>query len=307
MRVNSTGDISHRKMDTPSLETFARLSQNLYLYEPTSPHVEHPVSPTLIILCTWLGGATMRRISKYTTEYQRRFPSAYILLITANFSDITTFSFQAVRRGLAQARAAIARILPSNRSATTLLHIFSHGGCNTAAQLVRSIRDETNDTSFLSTLRLVVFDCCPGDNAFGRSYNAAALSLPGTQPANTIGRLLLYPTMGMITSLQHIGVMYSVADLRSELNDPTLFGAAARRLYLYSQEDEMVRWLDVERHMDDARARGFPVHGVCFEQGPHCALVMVDGPRYWAAIERAWSETDCGEYGSIRGVEKCKL
>ncbi|KAL4894011.1 hypothetical protein BDV59DRAFT_176636 [Aspergillus ambiguus] len=296
-------------MDASSLEEFAQLNPNIYFHEPTSAHVAHPhpVSPTLIILCTWLGGATIRRISKYTSVYQQRFPSAYILLITANLSDISFRSFQAIRRRLAPAREAISRHFPSTSNDSTLLHVFSHGGCNNAIQLVRSMNDESHGFSFLKTLRLVVFDCCPGDTAFCRSYKAAALSLPSTQPANRIGRLLLYPTIGMVSSLQHMGVMNSVADLRSELNDPTLFGTAVRRLYLYSEEDEMVRWPDVEQHMDGARVKGFPVDGARFEQGPHCALVMADGTRYWTAIERAWRHASCGGDHPAQVVEKCKL
>lgn len=293
------------------LDTFEQLSPNIYLHEPTSERLDDPLSPTLVVLCTWLGGATTRRISKYAIEYQQRFPSACILLITTTLSEITFRSFHALRQRLAPARAVVTRILqPTTRathSPSTLLHIFSHGGCNTAIQLTRSLSDETDGSAFLSTLKLVVFDCCPGDTAFSRSYNAAALSLPPDQPANRIGKALLYPAMGVITSLQHLRVMNSVADLRSELNNPTLFGAPVRRIYLYSREDEMVLWSDVERHIEEARAKGFPADGVRFEHGSHCALVMADGARYWAAIERAWREVGAVGDDPVPVVEKSRL
>ncbi|KAF9890272.1 hypothetical protein FE257_006186 [Aspergillus nanangensis] len=304
-------------MDSSPLDDFDLISENIYLHEPTStsPNPTTPLSPTLIILCTWLGGATNRRVSKYVIEYQQRFPTAYILLLTTEVSDITFRSFNAIRSRLAPAREAIDRILqsvicdPTNTTTpSTLLHAFSHGGSNTAVQLTRSMDSDGDQRNFLSTLRLIIFDCSPGDTAFCRSYKAAALSLPTTEPANTIGKFALYPTMGLITSLQNLGIMHSVADLRSEMNDPTLFGAAVRRLYMYSQEDEMVRWTDVERHMDRARAKGFPVEGVRFESGPHCALVMVDGPRYWRAVQQAWEGEDFGRNNSqMHIVEKCKL
>ncbi|KAL4915015.1 hypothetical protein BDW62DRAFT_133331 [Aspergillus aurantiobrunneus] len=262
----------------------------IYLHTPSTPE-------SLIILCTWLGGASTRRIAKYTDGYTRHFPNAAILLITTTLPDITIRSCTAIRTRLAPAREAIARFLRPPAHSTTarpvLLHIFSHGGSNIATQLVQSIKadDPADRRLFISALRLVVFDCCPGDSSFQRNYNAAAVSLPAAtvQPvAHLLGKSVLYPAIGVISALQSAGVMRSVEHLRAELNDPTTFGGSARRLYLYSLEDEMVRWEDVQRHMDDGQENGYIVDWVRFDRGPHCALIMVDEDKYWNSIQQAW-------------------
>ncbi|KAL2841684.1 hypothetical protein BJY01DRAFT_236288 [Aspergillus pseudoustus] len=300
----------------PPIGPCAPIAQNIYLYTP--PAGTPPTA--LIILCTWLGGASPRRIAKYTTGYARRlFPTASILLITTTIAEITLRSFAAVRERLAPARAVIADFLDSiadvgngdagvskrsGSSRPVLLHIFSHGGSNIATQLVRSLirdRDDASSTSnlhdrFVSTLRLVIFDCCPGDSASARQYNAAAASLPPaeTQPVkHFLAQAVLYPGIGLLSALQAAGIMSNVERLRAELNDPGLFGALARRFYVYSVEDEMVRWEDVEGHMEEGRGRGYLVDGERFKKGAHCALVMLDEERYWGSIRKAW-EGDMG-------------
>ncbi|KAL3446015.1 hypothetical protein BJX65DRAFT_319112 [Aspergillus insuetus] len=277
------------------------IAENIYLYTPHTP-------PTaLIILCTWLGGASPRRIAKYTAGYARLFPTALILLITTTIAEITVKSFAVVKERLAPARDVISQFLNANgeggdTSTPVLLQIFSHGGSNIGTQLMRSIREDclAKHDRFISALRLVIFDCCPGDSAFIRQYNAAAVSLPPakTYPIrNLLGKALLYPSIGLLSVLQAAGVMSDVEGLRTELNEPSLFGSLARRLYVYSVEDEMVRWEDVERHMEEGRGCGYLVHGEKFERGAHCALVMLDEERYWGSVQRAWEE---GVWGLTR-------
>jgi hypothetical protein len=226
------------------------------------------------------------------------FPTASILLITTTITEITVKSFAAVKGRLEPAREVISQFLDVNgecgdTSRPVLLHIFSHGGSNIGTQLVRSIREDSlaKHERFVSALRLVIFDCCPGNSAFIRQYNAAAVSLPSAENypiRNLLGKAILYPSIGLLSVLQAAKVVSDVEGLRTELNEPSLFGSSARRLYLYSVEDEMVRWEDVERHMEHGRERGYLVHGERFERGAHCALVMLNEERYWESVQRAW-------------------
>jgi len=138
-------------------------------------------------------------------------------------------------------------------------------------------------------LRLVVFDCCPGDATFEKAYNAALLSLPLRFPIRTLGAPLVYGAVAMVHGLQSAGLMRSVSELRRELNDPTAFGTQARRLYLYSKGDVMVAAEDVLTHAQEARERlGCAVEIVGFEQAAHCALIREDAKRYWDAIKKGW-------------------
>ncbi|PWY90580.1 hypothetical protein BO94DRAFT_593481, partial [Aspergillus sclerotioniger CBS 115572] len=247
--------------------------------------------PSLIILCTWYGGATPRRVSKYTTGYRQCYPGAAILLINTCFRDFTVRSLHSIDPNLAPARELITRVLQANPDATILLHLFSNGGCNTITQLARSMTT-TKSADFRSALKLMIFDCCPGDSSFQRLYGAAAVALPTTQPGRAVGTAFLYPTARIAHAMQTVGLMRSIDDYRVDLNDPRFFGTEARRLYLYSLTDDMIPWVDVEGHMNDARQKGYSVMGVSFEDSRHCGLVMGNELRYWNAIQRAWEDPE---------------
>ncbi|KAK0672126.1 putative DNA repair protein [Cercophora samala] len=294
------------------------LGNNIFLFEPSVPSASaahDKISgsssgcppPSLIILCTWLGGATTPRVAKYVEGYRKAFPDATIVLVRTVFADISARSFAAVRSRLRPARDAIIKALQpppptttrirTTESGTTtnpvipqaLLHMFSHGGCNTAIQLALSI-SEVAGTLLCDHLRQIVFDCCPGDTSFAKAFNAATLSLPATSsaPIRALATAAVFAAVATITALQKAGFMSSVNDMRRELNKPTLFGTAARRLYLFSRADRMVGPADVQSHAQLAREAGCEVGLVLFREAPHCALVTEDATKYWRAIQGCW-------------------
>ena len=290
---------------------FVSLGNNIFLFEPSvqpaaaahdtgksSGNGCPPPPPSLIILCTWLGGATTPRIAKYIEGYQKAFPGATLVLIRTVLADISTRSFTAVRSRLQPARDAIIKALqpptgepgvPDTANPHVLLHIFSHGGCNTAIQLAQSISDVAG-TLLCDHLRQIVFDCCPGDTSFDKAFNAASVSLPPTSsaPFRALGTAAVFAVVATITALQKAGLMSSVSDMRRELNEPALFGSGARRLYLFSRADRMVGPADVQSHAQLAREAGCEVGLVLFREAPHCALVTEDATKYWRAIQGCW-------------------
>lgn len=274
--------------------------------EPTpESNVTSSPSPALITLCTWLGGATTQRIQKYITGYRALYPNSAILLITTHILEISVLPFSTLRARLSPARDVIRQVVRVRSESDTgkgkgkggiLLHVFSHGGCNTAIQLALSLRMDPDPIHPVLDIGRyisgIIFDCCPGDTTFKRAYQAAALSLPRSMPApgQIAGKVLLYPVVGIVNTLQQNGWMSSVRDLRAQLNNPGVFGTTAARLYLYSTADRMVGWENVEAHLEEARsALGCAVEGVAFEDSSHCALVRDYPGRYWGEIKR-WME-----------------
>ena len=276
-------------MSAPFITDFRSIGQNIYYYEPDlidTPIPENAnIHPSLIILCTWYGGATPRRVAKYTSGYRQRYPRTSILLINTSFRDYVARSLHSIDGNLTPAKNTITKTLQSTPDARILLHVFSNGGCNTVTQLARAMKSEP--VNLKSALKLIIFDCCPGDSSFDRLYAAGAVALPTAQPGRAIGTAVLYSTAKVGYALQSIKAMRSIDDYRADLNDTEIFGEA-RRLYLYSRIDNMIPWKDVEGHMIEASRRGYRVTGVSFEDGKHCGLVMGDERRYWDAVERAW-------------------
>lgn len=172
------------------------LGPNILLFLPpqqSAPDSAASQQPSVIILCTWLGGATERRVRKYNTGYRALYQYATILVIRTVLMDLTIRSFAAIRSRLAPAREAISSILQGAQNEdgprkTALLHMFSHRGCNTAIQLMASMSSEER-ASLHECLRLVVFDCCPGDASFGKAYEAGLLSLPPQMPFRSHSRI----------------------------------------------------------------------------------------------------------------------
>ncbi|KAK8001698.1 hypothetical protein PG991_013920 [Apiospora marii] len=332
---------ANRSLDEP-----LDLGHNIFHYEPnvipTYDDNHSPVllasesnagtsPPKLIILCTWLGGATTPRVNKYVAGYRRMFPTAHLLLIRTIVLDITVRTFGALRAQLQPARDAISKILGQQRAHgeqeeqqadlfshngstdgpnDILLHIFSHGGCNRALQLAWSMGATSSSSPKLllrDHLRLVVFDCCPGDASFVKAYNAALVSLPETRflDVRSLGAPLVYGAVAAMQGLQAAGLVRSVRELRRELNDPGAFGTRTRRLYLYSRADAMVAAEDVLAHAREAgRELGCRVGAVGFEEAAHCALVREDEGRYWGAIEDWWTGDDPSQSPGMQVVSK---
>ncbi|KAJ5819250.1 hypothetical protein N7474_004841 [Penicillium riverlandense] len=275
-------------MDT-RLEPLQLVRQHIHLYEPVSSAAAPTSSPALVILCTWLGGATPRRINKYVAQYRQMYPGACILLLTTTLPDLMFRSFSTLRNRLKPAGRAIRRVLALHGSRGTLLHLFSHGGGNIAVQLALSLKEEEDaGAAFFSSLRGIILDCCPGDDTLHRAIGAARMSVPQTAVAQVLERAFLSPTLTVVNRLQHAGVLRSVRDLRALLLDASIFGTKPRRLYIYSKEDVMVGWEDVQMHVEDARALGYSTQELVFEHGQHCGLVMEDPDRYWTTVQRFW-------------------
>ena len=307
-----------RQENPDTLSGFEYLSDCISLYKPSSldatfkRHAE-AYEPKMVVLCTWVGTATLRRIEKYTKRYQQLLPQAQILLIQASIFDMTVRSFTQQRRRLQPARDAIAALTSavmtqdnsaesSNAEDCIVLHMFSHSGSNTAIQLALSMQE----SNLALPLQAVIFDGTPGTQTFQVSYNAWALSLPTHPIGRFLSSVAIVPIIGTLTLLSNVGVLPSIEDLRKILNHPRLFGSTAPRLYLYSKEDVMIDWMQVELHMQDAREKGYRVTGVKFEVGSHCALVIKGAEQYWAAVKDLWenSNTHLPADSGIRGASK---
>ncbi|KAJ5359342.1 uncharacterized protein N7496_011755 [Penicillium cataractarum] len=285
------------------LECFHTIGESIHLHESPARSLPDPASPSLVILCTWVGGATPRRINKYLAQYQEIFPTSSLLLITTNVPDTAFRPLTWIRANLKPARNAINRIVgreigqntveSSSRQRGILLHLFSHGGGNIASQLALSMKAEPDRGAlFFSNLRTIILDCCPGDDTFERMYAATRVSVPQTPVAQFLGKTVMYPALAVVNGFQQAGLVRAVKDLRDILNAPSTFGSTPRRLYIYSKEDIVIGWEDVQSHLEDAQNRGYSVGQVCFEQGPHCGLVMEDPNRYWDAVKNFWAGED---------------
>lgn len=307
-----------------SLRDFKDLGDDVLLYEPRlkldgehhdcqgAPKTEAG-PPSLIILCTWLGGATSKRIERYTQQYHNIWPSSSILLIRTNLTDYLTRSEKSLRRKLRPAHREIRRIAidtcsdPAKPKPTTidggiLLHIFSQGGTNIATHLVTSLNSILR---FLGReiplpLRQITLDSCPGDPDISSTYAAGAHSLPKGHPLRPLGCAVLYVVAVGIAGLEATGLRKPLAKImRAQLNDPDMFSPSAARLYLTSRADDIVYSRHVEAHVHQAAAKGLKTEMLVFERAGHCSLLLEDEPAYWNAVISCWERSSLPQMAEI--------
>ncbi|PSR85893.1 hypothetical protein BD289DRAFT_338903, partial [Coniella lustricola] len=300
-----------------SLSDFRDFGDGVFLYEPTGTHsLPRPDdAPTLIIVCTWLGGATNKRIQRYTQGYHTIWPSSSILLIKTDPTEYAFLSARSLIRKLRPAHQMIRRIvfasdnknnanknndndMPRSRTRNgtrggILLHMFSNGGASMALQLLTSMNSilTTIGQTAPLPLRQVVLDSCPGEFGISKNYNAAAHSIPRGNPLRPLLCAVLYLVIAGIAGLELVGLRKHLArTIREGLNSPGVVSTEAVRLYLASKGDTIVAARDVRSHQQQALSRGFAGDMVLFGEAGHCSLVLEDEDLYWDSIVSCWNQ-----------------
>lgn len=280
---------------TPPATDFVRIAPRTFIYTP-----EKHVAGQLIIVCSWLGAAR-KHIAKYTAVYQRITPQARILLIESDISILTSSypkQREAIKPAVSVVLGAFSEIRESQGntiSAQILLHTFSNGGMNTAAQLLWAL-----DMQHKSPLPLqgLLLDSCPGKGSYWNNHTAMLLSFPRDFASQMFGTLLCHTVLVLL----YISIICGTEDpaklgRRTVLDENFVSGGIGkgatterRVCYLYSKTDEMILWTDVMDHAEDARAKGWIVEEVLFEGSGHCAHLAKDPTRYIEAIKKMWGD-----------------
>lgn len=286
---------------------FTVLNSSTSIYEPirgtdgASDEDSDSNAPDLVIICSWVD-ADPKHIAKYTSAWQRIAPRANILLIQSSIWDMTWRPFSVQHGNLQPAvdfiraklghhseKTAAVSTSKSTRGPRTVLHIFSHGGSNSAIQLFRClIKQETPFSISDLNLRSFILDSTPGSSDYQRSLAAVSHSLPKSGPIRYLGLLAAHLTLTSSYITVWLGLNTGIAHIRADLLDETIFPRETKRVYLYSKADRMVDWRLVEKHAEEAEAMGWTVEQRCFEGSPHCGHVREDEEGYWGMVRSSW-------------------
>jgi pimeloyl-ACP methyl ester carboxylesterase len=274
---------------------FTKLAPAIWLREP-APSPSTPLSslpsglppPSLVVLCTWVG-ARPKHIAKYVAEYLDRYPATALLVLESNLADMTYRGDGAQQARLGPARHVLqAHLQPGLTGGGIVVHAFSNGGAQCAAQVAAALPPAHRATAFCA----FVFDSCPGEASYTRSANAILLPLA----KSPILKLLAFPFIQLLLCLifiaDHVfGFENVLACARRRLNSSSNIVHAVPRLYIYSSADQMVPAPDVEAHAEQARRAGYiDVANLRFEASGHCAHASRYAEEYWGGIARLFDK-----------------
>ena len=107
------------------------------------------------------------------------------------------------------------------------------------------------------------------------------------------GLALIHTILAIIVIRQSVfGTPNPISQLNADLNDYGLVAQDIPRMYIYSKEDQLVKWDDVEHHAAVASSKGWPVKMERFSGTDHCRHGKGQGEEsYWNACRQLVSST----------------
>ncbi|KAF7854569.1 hypothetical protein EAF04_010378 [Stromatinia cepivora] len=277
------------------LSAFTKLSPCVYLYEPSTTTSTTPLSthPTTILLCSW-NNAAPKHISYYTTYYTNLFPSSRIALCTMKTSQFLLESEARRRKDVAPAIDALFSG-SSDENEKLLVHCISNGGGKRfygVAGLYHSLKGKPLPIS------TIIYDSCPSLPWFKRDLHAL-LHVPGAKlpwllyiPLAILAILIASILYFIVHCCPHWVWRDLVRGPLEGLNDERLVSKGATRGYIYSEEDDVIEWTDVEEHGEVGKQKGYRVERVKMVGGKHAQMFRGQGGEevYWGFVRKLWAD-----------------
>ncbi|KAI0543494.1 hypothetical protein F4679DRAFT_568513 [Xylaria curta] len=293
---------------TGGLSFMQALSPRVYLLRPSPDKVirEHIGNdPALIIILGWMNAAD-GPLAKYVRQHQALFPTSAILLITCTFAGMTLpwLGLREARIAAPAARAILeqdeeAQKSQPNRDAPAssprlLIHAFSNAGSTMLYHLytVYATTDTSSSSSSKATvlpLHTTIFDSTPAAFTYQTLVRGILDGAPSAMrfailPIAYLYVALVWVVVTVLRVPDHIGDLAPRAH-----NDPARVRESCR-VYIYGPTDRITPAKGVERHADEAEARGFRVRREVFNGSGHVAHARKHADRYWRVVRQNWEE-----------------
>ncbi|KAJ5591951.1 uncharacterized protein N7459_002320 [Penicillium hispanicum] len=274
---------------------FTAVSDRVYLrdgHEKTKPSPAD--EPTSVVIFGW-GDGMPKHVSKYADGFHELFPSARIIAV---LSGTFQASNQPLESRVQAMMPVVDLIFPTPTGSgdgeeRVLLHAMSNtGGIFLGATVVAYQRRHGADKTFPH--KLLVCDSTPGGLDFasqvGRWSHAMAVGTSKHFPwPFIITQGLWYAFLWANWAWERVrGAEPSGVWATRVLNDHTITSPNSSRLYLYSKEDEIIWWEDLEANVAQVRALGYPAEVEIFHGSPHVGHMRMHPEQYWNRILSSW-------------------
>jgi hypothetical protein len=286
MAVSKSKDLTSILSTPQPPVTLQRLNARCSLYTPAiSSTSAASTDPTTILLPLWMDSSP-KHAQKYLSIYAALYPSARILVAAITTTDFF-LSSTATRTKLLQPLLTALASENERPDGKLLVHLFSNGGNQTLYNVATAWRKKTGNAL---PVKLLVADSAPGAPHFWMDVHA----LTRSAPSNPVLLALVYIVVIIAESVSL--VLYHTTPFLRDLSrgpreamvDPKLVQKDARMLFLYSKEDEVILWKDVETQAKLAGENGYEVETEIFKGSKHVSHARNDPESYWAHIVKSW-------------------
>jgi hypothetical protein len=174
----------------------------------------------------------------------------------------------------------------------------------------------TTRTEFLPA-SAVILDSSPGDGGPDRTVRAFTSAI-GNPALRLVVKFCIRSLFALVSVRARMAALFALflpfmrskakqetmmGRVKTRLHAPQLLpwlGPRTRRLYLYSDADDMIPAEEVEAHAAEAKVRGLEVRMEKFEGSPHVAHARTYPERYWGAVRKIWEDAckDAGIFDS---------
>lgn len=216
-----------------------------------------------------------RSLNTAYNHYRDLYPNSRILSVRSLPEYFSTASEATRRAPLKPIVSAIDSDPPPEKR--IFVHLFSNCGTVSFTDICAIYKAHTGH---VLPAKAIVFDSCPGRPNLTEGWAAMSVGLPRG--------LLWYPSAAAILLL--LGVIaigrYGLAiptfidRIFPKLNDWMLVDKSAKRLYIYSEADQIVAARDPKAHLELAKEAGVEVTVLAESDMQHMQALVKDGERY---------------------------
>ncbi|GCB27327.1 hypothetical protein AAWM_10212 [Aspergillus awamori] len=253
------------------------------------------VEPTTIIIFGW-GDGMPKHVSKYADGFHDLYPSARILVVLS--STLQALS-QPVEERIQDMMPVIDTVFPTATGGgkgeeRVLLHTMSNtGGIFLAAAFTAYQKRHGADNRFPH--KLLICDSTPGGLSLSRQAGRWSRAM-------AVGTSKFFPWPFIVTQALWfvlLWVHYILERLRGlepsgvwadrVMNDESVTTRESSRLYLYSKEDEIIGFEDLEENVAQVKTLGYQAVDLeLFEGSPHVGHMKLHPQQYWGKISECW-------------------
>ncbi|VUC30521.1 unnamed protein product [Clonostachys rosea] len=279
----------------PPIEGFVPVSDQIYVREPepiteeTTASADHP---NAIVIYGW-GDGLPKHLVKYADGFRVLYPHAKQVVVLSPINKALLTKNERRADGMMPVIDAVFPERPTP-DFKVLLHVMSNtGGINHIA----TVDAYNRRYGEAMPSPLVCLDSAPG------SSDLTVGNLERWSRAMTLRTAKFFPLPFVATQVLMCmllvlnGCVQRVLLRESSATWGLKIGQSkqhvrmdTRYLYLYSKEDDLVGYKDVEKHAAEARQRGWQAETEMFNGSPHVMHMRQFPEQYWNAISNSWDK-----------------